>query len=184
MARVSPDGKVLLALRWESDGTYSLNISSPVGSPWKRYAPAPFESKRVSNRTSFNLSPDGKKIVYFLTNNGENQAWLLPFPPGSGTPKRILDGDVGSSISFSWFPDSRHIAANTGRGDRRFLRLLDTEGAEGKPITGGMVNQMFPTLSPDGRRMLFLESTNDYRLVAASPMVFIWPVAMAIENRY
>ena len=40
--------------------------------------------------------------------------------------------------------------------------------AQGKPITGGMVNHTFPTLSPDGRRMLFLQSTNDYRIVAAS----------------
>ncbi len=168
LARVSPDGKVLLGLRRESDRTNSLSISSPVGSPWKRYTPAPFETKQISNRTYFDLSPDGKKIVYFVTNKGENQAWLLPFPPGSGTPKRILDGDVGASINFSWFPDSRHIAANTEAGDRRFLRLLDTEGAKGKPITGGMVNQTFPTLSPDGRRMLFLESTSDYRIVAAS----------------
>ena len=64
-ARVSPDGKVLLGLRRESDGTISLVISSPVGSPWKRYAPAPFETKQLSNRPSFDLSPDGKKIVYF-----------------------------------------------------------------------------------------------------------------------
>ena len=168
-ARVSPDGKVLLGLRRESDGAISLVISSPVGSPWKRYAPAPFETKQLSNRPSFDLSPDGKKIVYFLTNKGENQAWLLPFPPGSGTPKRILDGDVGSNITFSWFPDSRHIAANSsGVRAQRFLRLLDTEGAEGKPITGGMVNQASPAVSPDGLRMLFLESTSDYRIVAAS----------------
>jgi Tol biopolymer transport system component len=140
-----------------------------VGSPWKRYAPAPFETKQFAGRPHFDLSPDGKKIVYFLNNKGENQGWLLPFPPGSGTPKRILDGEMGFSTSFSWFPDSRHIAANsTGARDRRFLRLLDTEGAEAKPITGGMVNQTFPTLSPDGRRMLFLESTSDYRIVAAS----------------
>ncbi len=168
LARVSPDGKVLLGLHRESDGTVWLGISSPVGSPWKRYAPAPFETKRSTNRPHMDLSPDGKKIVYFLTNNGENQAWLLPFPPGSGTPKRILDGDVGSSISFSWFPDSQHIAANTTSGDRRILRLLDTAGAGGKPMTGGMVNQTFPAVSPDGRRMLFLDSTSDYRIVAAS----------------
>ena len=166
MARVSPDGKVLLGLVRESDGTLSLGISSPVGSPWKRYAPAPFETKQISGRPSFDLSPDGKKIVYFLTNNGENQAWLLPFPPGSGTPKRMLDGDVGASITFSWFPDSRHIAATSA--DQRFLRLLDSAGAESKPMTGGMVNQSFPALSPDGRRMLFLDSTSDYRIVAAS----------------
>lgn len=168
LSRVSPDGKVLLGLGRESDGTFSLNTSSPVGSPWKRYAPAPFESKQFSNTPSFNLSPDGKKILYCWTNNGENQAWLLPFPPGSGTPKRILDGDVGASMSFSWFPDSRHIAANTALRHQRFLRLLDTEGAEAKPITGGMVSQSSPAVSPDGRRMLFLESTSDYRIVAAS----------------
>ncbi|MCU1327439.1 MAG: tolB protein [Bryobacterales bacterium] len=167
-ARVSPDGKVLLAVRRESDGTYSLSISSPVGSPWKRYTPAPFETKELANRSSFDLSPDGKKIVYLLTNSGEDQAWLLPFPPGSGTPKRILNDDVGRPANFSWFADSRHIAAYTVAGDRRFLRLLDTAGADGKLITGGRVGQSDPAVSPDGRRMLFQESTNDYRIVAAS----------------
>ena len=145
-----------------------MSISSPVGSPWKRYAPGPFETKQPSNTPYFDLSPDGKKIVYFLTNNGENQAWLLPFPPGSGTPKRILNGDVGSSISFSWFPDSRHIVASSTFGDRRFLRSLDTSGTKSNQITGGLGAESYPAVSPDGQRMLFLESTNDYRIVSGS----------------
>jgi eukaryotic-like serine/threonine-protein kinase len=168
-ARVSPDGKVLLALRGESDGTISLSISSPVGSAWKRYAPAPFETKQISNRTSFGLSPDGKKIVYFLNNGGENQAWLLPFPPGTGMPKRILSGDLGASITFSWFPDSRHIAISTTHLSYvRILWALDISGGEGKPITGGLVSESFPAVSPDGKRILFRKSASEDRIVAAS----------------
>ena len=169
-SRVSPDGKVLLALRTEADRTISLGISSPVGSPWRRYAPAPFETKQMTNYPFFDLSPDGKKLVYFLTNNGEQQAWLLPFPPGAGTPERILQGHVGSTLSFSWFPDSRHVAATSigSSLDTRTLRALDTSGSEDKPITGGPVNESFPAVSPEGKRMLFLESAGDYRIVSAS----------------
>jgi serine/threonine protein kinase/Tol biopolymer transport system component len=169
-ARVSPDGKVLLARRRESDGTISLSISSPVGSPWKRYAPAPFESKQTANPPSFDLSPDGKKIVYFLNSGAENQAWLVPFPPGTGTPKRILQGHIGNSTSFSWFSDSRHIAASSAGAfrDTRLLWALDTAGGEGKPITSGLVNESYPAVSPDGNRILFLESASEYRIVAAS----------------
>jgi hypothetical protein len=169
-ACVSPDGKVLLARRREADGTISLSISAPVGSPWKRYAPAPFESKQTLDFPSFDLSPDGKKIVYFMNNGVGDQAWLLPFPPGTGTPKRILQGPLGSSPTFSWFPDSRHIAAssNSASRDTRLLWTLDTSSEERKPITGGLVNERLPTVSPDGQRMLFLESASEYRIVAAS----------------
>jgi serine/threonine protein kinase len=168
-ARVSPDGKALLALRTEVDGTISLGISSPVGSPWKRYAPAPFETKQISNRPAFDLSPDGTKIVYFLTNNGENHAWLLPFPPGTGMPKRIPLSGLSGSTTFSWFPDSRHIAANLRPlVEIRPIVALDTARGEGKPITGGLVNESSPAVSPDGKRILFLESASEYRIVAAS----------------
>jgi len=170
LARVSPDGKVLVALRTESDGMISLSISSPVGSPWKRYSPAPFETRQTSNRPSFGLSPDGKKIIYFLTTGGENQAWLLPFPPGTGTPKRILQGNLGPSTSFSWFPDSRHIAADSGGGSsvNQLLWTLDTAGEGRKLISGGLVNESIPVVSPDGQRILFRESAMDYRIVSAS----------------
>jgi hypothetical protein len=66
-------------------GRFPSIFLSPAGIPWKRYAPAPFrKTKQVSNGMSFDPSPDGKKIVYSVTNHGEDQAWLLPFPPGPG----------------------------------------------------------------------------------------------------
>jgi serine/threonine protein kinase len=169
-AHVSPDGKALLARRREADGNISLSISSPVGSPWKRYIPAPFESKQLLGRPDFGLSPDGKRIAYFLNNGGEIQAWLLPFPPGTGTPIRILQGQVGRNASFSWFPDSRHIVASSTRdlADVRLLWALDTAGGAGKPITAGLVNESYPAVSTDGKRILFLESASEYRIVAAS----------------
>jgi Tol biopolymer transport system component len=170
--RVSPDGKALLARRIEADRTISLSFSSPVGSPWKRYVPAPFESKQASDMPAFGLSPDGKKIVYFLTNgDGEEQTWLLPFPPGSGTPKRISHGRWGRNTSFSWFPDSRHIAASIRSGElngRRILSVLDSATGVGKPITGGLEYETFPAVSPDGKRILFTDSSREYRIVAAS----------------
>jgi Tol biopolymer transport system component len=141
-----------------------------VGAAWKRYSPAPFESKQAINNPSFDLSPDGKKIVYFLNNGVEEQAWLLPFPPGTGTPRRILQGHLGPNTSFSWFPDSRQIAAaySANESNPRHVWAFDTAGGEGKPITGGLVNESSPAVSPDGRQILFLESASEFRIVAAS----------------
>jgi serine/threonine protein kinase len=173
-ARVSPDGNVLLARRRESDGMISLSISSPVGSAWKRYSPAPFESRQSVDRPSFGLSPDGKKIVYFLNNAVDAQAWLLPFPPGTGTPKMILPSS-GDLRGMSWFPDSRHIAASytvlsyfSARVNTSPLWALDIAGEQRKPVTAGLVHESSPAVSPDGKRILFLESTSEYRIVAAS----------------
>ncbi|HXJ38424.1 MAG TPA: protein kinase, partial [Bryobacteraceae bacterium] len=170
-ARVSPDGKVLVVLQRAADGTVWLGSSSPVGSPIQRYAPGPFETKQLSNLTSFGLSPDGRKILYLPTNAGEDQAWLLPFPAGSGTPKRLSLDYPGARRTFSWFPDSRHIAASSTIGnsyDRENLQAIDTSGGDRKPITSGLSNESSPAVSPDGKRILFLESANDYRIVSAS----------------
>lgn len=53
-------------------------------------------------------------------------------------------------------------------GDTRILSALDTAGGEGNPITGGLVNESFPAVSPDGKRILFLEQASEYRIVGAS----------------
>src|SRR5579863_3320347 len=69
---------------------------------------------------------------------------------------------------FSWFPDSRHIAAssNSASRDTRLLWMFDASSEERKLLTGGLVNERLPTVSLDGRRMLFVESASEFRIVA------------------
>jgi Tol biopolymer transport system component len=169
---ISQDGKVLTVMRKEEDGTYSVATSSPVGSPWKRYSPAPFESKNINNGRSLKLSPDGSRILYFLNPGGQEQAWSIPFPAGSGVPKLILKDlpHYGGTPTFSWFPDSWHIAISLQehQGEERHLWLADTVTGSRTPLTTGLFSEASPAVSPSGKRVLFLESTNDYKLVSAS----------------
>jgi Tol biopolymer transport system component len=172
VVRISPDGKVLTVLRKESDGTISVATSSPVGSPLKRYAPAPFETKQSVNVPNLRLSPDGSRILYFANPVTGEQAWSLPFPGGKGAPKLILKDlpQYGGTPTFSWFPDSRHIAISLEQhqGDAYNLWIVDTVTGSRTPLTTGLSREMAPAVSPSGRQILFLESTAGYKLVSAS----------------
>ena len=171
-ASISQDGKVLTVMRKEEDGAYSVATSSPVGSPLKRYAPAPFECKTFVNGANLKLSPDGSRILYFLNPTGQDQAWSLPFPAGSGIPKLILKDlpHYGGTPAFSWFPDSRRIAISLEQhqGDANHLWIADTVTGSRTPLTTGLFSERVAAVSPSGKQILFLESTNDYKLVSAS----------------
>jgi serine/threonine protein kinase len=169
---ISQDGRVLAVIRKEEDGTYSVATSSPVGSPLKRYSPAPFGCKNYNNVPHLKLSPDGSHILYFLNPDGQEQAWSIPFPAGNGTPKLILKDlpHYGGSPEFSWFPDSLHIAISLQQhqGFDSHLWIADTVSSSRTPLTTGLFSEDLPAVSPNGKQVLFVESTNDYKLVSAS----------------
>jgi serine/threonine protein kinase/Tol biopolymer transport system component len=169
---ISPDGRVLTIIQKEEDGAYSVATSSPAGSPLKRYSPAPFETKDISNYPCLGLSPDGLRILYFLNSNGQEQAWSLPFPAGSGTPKLVLKDlpHYGGTPEFSWFPDSRHIAISfqQRQGEAHRLWIVDTVTGSRAPLTTGLSNVGLPAVSPSGKQLLFVEVARDYRLFSAS----------------
>jgi serine/threonine protein kinase len=156
---ISQDGRVLTVMRKEEDGTYSVATSSPVGSPLRRYSPAPFETKHFANQPSLGLSPDGSRILYFLKRDGQEQAWSIPFPAGSGIPKQFLKDlpHYGGTPTFSWFPDSRHIAISLQQhqGDAYHLWIADTVTGSRTPLTTGLFNELLPAVSPNGKQVLF-----------------------------
>lgn len=166
VASVSPDGKVLVVMKREGDGTFSVSTSSPVGAPLKRYTPAPFETRQLANLPSIRLSPGGARILYFLAANAEAQAWDLPFPAGSGLPKRILKdlSMSGGTPTFSWFPDNRHIAISL----QNHLSIVDTVTGQRTQLTTGLFDEETPAVSPTGGQVLFFESIYDYRVISAS----------------
>jgi serine/threonine protein kinase len=171
-ASISQDGRVLTVMRKEEDGTYSVATSSPVGSPLRRYSPAPFETKRLVNAPNLKLSPDGSRILYFLNPGGQEQAWSIPFPAGSGISKLILKDlpPYGDTPMFSWFPDSRHIAISLQQhqGDASHLWIADTVTGSRTPLTRGLSDEHVVAVSPSGKEVLFTERTRDFKLVSAS----------------
>ena len=167
-ATLSPDGKTLAIWRVEDKGgkrISSLWISSPPGSTPRKYEPAPFEQPGQFIPVILSFSPDGSKI-FLSTNSGGDEVgiWLLEWPDGpKAKPRRLFpERTFYWPPSISWLPDSRRLvmalAGKIWLGDTRGGRLNQLTSPEAD-MHGG------PSVSRDGRRIVFTLSNNDYDIM-------------------
>jgi serine/threonine protein kinase/Tol biopolymer transport system component len=170
--RVSPDGKALVATAYDNQFTLSVFTASPVGTPLKRYTPAPFESKSAFNTPFAAFDPDGQSITLMVDVLGGRQAWKLAYPPGGKAPELIVKGlnNVGGTPRWSWFRNGRtgFMSATDEQGEHLWFtgvhsgpRRRATEGARTQ-------SESQPALSPDGKRLLFVQARNESIIVSAS----------------
>jgi Tol biopolymer transport system component len=148
-------------------------ISDPIGSPLRRYPDSHVFAHNTFNSPELKFSPDGKKLLIIRAgDSGAEEAWLLPWPVGKGTPRQILKKmphDMGTP-PFDWMPDSRHIIAATGIGmeGTRHLYLADTKSDRLQQITQGTGLEDSPSVSPDGASILYTEGRFDFDIVSMS----------------
>jgi len=169
-AAIAPDGKTLALWRAEEtaggDIKASLWISSPPGAAPRPYQPAPFAVPLDSAGNSLGFAPDGASIL--LVTAGVSPAiWVLPLPENRGTPRRLFaDMEFNWVPRASWFPDSRHavLSFSTG-GTLPSLWLADLKREKLRRLTASAGAEECPSLSPDGRRMVFTGTTDDYDLI-------------------
>jgi eukaryotic-like serine/threonine-protein kinase len=171
---LSRDGKAFVAL---TGGKDRLGISDPVGSPLRPYTPEPFRSSaaEVTSTPSLSFSPDGKQILLLLPAGGRaDEAWLLPYPPGSGSPHQISIlrrlPFFASWPSSSWMADNRNAVISIQADQRSALHLwlADTSSNVLSPLTTGTNNERFPSVSPDGRSILYSLTTERVDLTSVS----------------
>ena len=164
-ATLSPDGKTLAAWRVvEHEGKInnSLWISSPPGSPPRKYEPAPFEFEKESLPIFLRFSPDGSKIC--LSEVEGRSLWLLDWPDGpTANPRRLFrNRSFAWPPAIDWLPDSRHLIMTIGgglwQGDTRTGRLQRLTGSE-------FVVQSAPSVSPDGERIVYTAQYGDLDIV-------------------
>ncbi len=165
--RVSADGAALVALRIDDSRKFTVSTASPVGSPLKQYAPAPFETNAWSNQPEARFSPDKRSITLIVDALEGRQVWKLPYPAGSKAPERIFRSVPQNSFGgWSWF-------ANGGSSIWAFGGHLWVAGS-GLNLRQGLTrgisseSQSQPALSPDGKQLLFKQSKTDYMIVSAS----------------
>jgi Tol biopolymer transport system component/tRNA A-37 threonylcarbamoyl transferase component Bud32 len=171
-ATVSPDGKALAAFVLQ-DGKLAVETASPVGSPPKPYAPAPFETKEFFNAPNLRYSPDDRRILLLMDVSQGRQAWSLPWPAGRAAPKQVLRQlpAYGGTPRFSWLPDSRHIILSLQEkhdDENTHLWIADIDSGTRRQITSGTSLEDNPRVSPDGKRLLFGQFRSDYALVSVS----------------
>jgi eukaryotic-like serine/threonine-protein kinase len=171
MLAVSPDAGAVTILKDRSDGMSDLAISSPPGSPFKPYEPAPFATKQYYNTPIAKFSPDGKKILMIINRTGGEEGWLLPYPPdASKPPKQVWKAirSYGGTPPFGWMPDNRHVILSIASSPGGALELWkgDTESGELSMMLSGTMSYANPSISPDGSRAVIEALTGDLDVVS------------------
>jgi hypothetical protein len=106
--RISTDGKALVMVRYPDGRKLAVYTAPPVGSPLKRYTPAPFETATWSNQPDVQFSPDMRSITFIVDALDGRQVWNLPYPAGQKAPERVFQSVPESGYGgWSWFPNSR-----------------------------------------------------------------------------
>jgi eukaryotic-like serine/threonine-protein kinase len=170
-AAISPDGKTLAIWSGHSeDGVKirgSVMISSPPGAEPEPYSPEPYGNVDLSPSNQLSFSPEGKSILLEAGDNS-TEFWLLPFPAGGAPPRRLfLNTDLGIAARATWMPDGRHgvVSFGGGLGATHSLWMADFKNETLRRLTAPTLGHDQPSLSPDGKRLVFTTVGDDYDLL-------------------
>jgi eukaryotic-like serine/threonine-protein kinase len=167
---VSRDGATAAFLKRGADGMYNLWISSPIGTEPRPYDPAPFATPDSFNSPEVQISENGKQIVLIRNDGNAENAWIMPYPPDPSSPPRRIFESLKTSQGtpdLSWMPDNRHVVvAYTPIGSRSQLALADTVSGRLHIFSTATTNHVAPSVSPDGNKIVFLESITDRDVVS------------------
>ena len=172
---MSRDGKVFATVTTPVNpgDKFSVAVSDPFGSTLKTYLPVPFARNEIDALPDIDFSPDGSKILLIGSGElGKDHAWLLPYPGGRKSPSRVIQELplLQGSVGFSWMPDNRHvvIALATEPNSPTHLWIADTESDDLSPLTTGLGPEYSPSVSPDGKTIIFLQRTYITDIVSVS----------------
>ena len=176
-ATLSPDGRTLAL--WRADlGTkprspFTVWLASPPNATPREYTPAPFKVEGWFTPTYFQFSPDGRQLLLAnWTDAGDSAIWLLPFPDGAGSPHRLVPKIPGLApqlepSQLSWMPDSERavMAFRTISAPNGGLWMTDVRTGAATPLSLGLTQHGSPSVSPDGRKIVFTAGGPGYDLV-------------------
>jgi Tol biopolymer transport system component/predicted Ser/Thr protein kinase len=166
---VSPDSATLVMWTYEkligvgksdSLSVIAVDLETKLA---KRYQPDPFRQAVPWAPVRVRFSPDGSKIGLSMYDPGGCQLWILPWPDGSGAkPRRILKGATFKlPPDFDWHPDSRHVLYC----NENSIWMVDTENEDMVRLTASTENEVFRSVSPDGKRILLDKTSTEYDIV-------------------
>jgi Tol biopolymer transport system component len=106
----------------------------------------------------FNVSPDGSRLALIVTYaNGDPNEYrtLVTVAATGGEPKEVAR-PKGLARMLIWSKDGRYLIFNTRpEQQKNEMFSVSAEGGEPRPFAMKLHTVDFPTLSPDGKRMIF-----------------------------
>ena len=165
-AALAPDGKTLAFLRADSEGRepLSLWLTTPHGGAPRKYTGAPFDAGKYQ-LGYLAFSRDGRQLGIWISRwDGSSEFWTLPHP--AGTPQRCFSLLQGT-YPFNWMPDGRHIVfgGQVPGSMGADLEMIDLKTGLLRPLSVTTRDAVQASLSPDGHRIAYTASEDDFDLV-------------------
>lgn len=110
------------------------------------------------------FSPDGRRVAYWSSDDGERDIWTVPVPSASGEqghPVRITH-DAWTDWSPVWSPDGRYVYFSSDRGGAMNLwrvRIDEQTGnplSDPEPVTTPSSYSGFMTFAPSGKAFAYV----------------------------
>lgn len=116
-----------------------------------------FRFQRVSDPQ---ISPDGKLVVYVLTNvdlaGNKTTASLWLSPTDRSQPRALSNPSAGKKDRHPrWSPEGKHILFESTRGDSTQLWVIEISGGEARQLTSISTEATNGIWSPDGKSISF-----------------------------
>lgn len=116
---------------------------------------------RLNRISDPQLSPDGKMVAFTVmtidvaANTKPRQIWIVPLE-GGGEPRQLTR--EGNNERPRWTPDSKSILFVSTRSGAQQIWSMEPDGSKPKQLTSIVTEASGVTISPDGKRMIFLSS--------------------------
>ena len=171
---LSPDGKRFAVIISER-GSQNLALLIPEGDDYKLEALTDYKLMRVSCPR---WSPDGKLIVYSVTDNsGKSSLYLYNIT--DKTHKQLFE-DIGNSAYPTWSKDSKYIIYASDKTNVYNLFAYSIENGKQYQITHMLGGAFQPDISTDSKEILF--SSYDSRGFKIAGIEYVPEKWMAIPS--
>jgi len=101
-------------------------------------------------------SPDGRKIVFYSSRDGNNEIYVMDF---DGSDQTNLTGNTASETIASWNPDMTKIVFNSDRAATTDIWSMDADGLNPVNLTNSSAGKDWaPDWSPNGAKIAFISN--------------------------